>query len=85
MEYKQIYRETKVNPPDPGERADRFFTLTLYEALGDYQAPLLLKVESGNPQLEDWDRHWEIVAMPRNQAIREVIKRLDTHVFEEKE
>ena len=51
MEYKQIYRETKVNPPDPGERADRFFTLTLYEALGDYQAPLLLKVESGNPQL----------------------------------
>ncbi len=88
MIYKEIYREKKTNAK-LNARPDQFFELTLYECDDDYQAPMLLKVESGNPQDEDWDRHWEIMDIRKygvqdeNQAIREVIKRIDTHVFDE--
>jgi len=82
MNYNQIFREQKTNKEGTGERADQFYALTLYECKDDYKAPFLLEVEWGNPQLDDWDRLWGIMRSPnRNQAIREVIKRLDNHVF----
>ena len=83
MQYKQIYTEEVVFPPVG--KANQFYGLTLYEA-DEYPAPMLLKIESGNPQDNARDITWEIMpkgytTAARCSNIREVIKRIDSHQF----
>ncbi len=81
MEYKQIYYERIVNPQDPMVRADQFYALTVFYA-DYYLAPMLLMVEWGNPQLDDWERSWEILdTRIKSEAIRAAIKRIDNFRF----
>lgn len=86
-EYKQIFTEPINEPAKEGERYTQFYRLTLYEAKGKdcYSWPFMLKTEWGWRGDEDWNRMWEVIDIPGKgsaAAIRDVIKRLDGHIFE---